>query len=85
MTFGRSSAKMRNIRAVQAPTPRTGGHREIFNSDAEMFGGSNMGNGGRVEAEPTPSHGRPASASVVIPPLGLVVLKPERPLPELAP
>ncbi|HTU47169.1 MAG TPA: 1,4-alpha-glucan branching protein GlgB [Bryobacteraceae bacterium] len=65
--------------------PEAGGHREIFNSDAEMFGGSNMGNGGRVEAEPTPSHGRPASASVVIPPLGLVVLKPERPLPELAP
>ena len=64
--------------------PEAGGHREIFNSDAEMFGGSNMGNGGRVEAEPTPSHGRPASASVVIPPLGVVVLKPERPLPELA-
>ncbi|HEX3685431.1 MAG TPA: 1,4-alpha-glucan branching protein GlgB [Bryobacteraceae bacterium] len=63
--------------------PEAGGHREIFNSDAENFGGSNMGNGGRVEAEPTPSHGRPASASLVIPPLGVIVFKPERPLPEV--
>jgi 1,4-alpha-glucan branching enzyme len=61
--------------------PEAGGHLEIFNSDAEIFGGSNMGNAGRVEAEPAPSHGRPASASVVVPPLGVIVLKPERPLP----
>ena len=58
--------------------PEAGAFREIFNSDAEMFGGSNMGNGGRVYAEATPSHGRPASATVVIPPLAVVVLKPER-------
>ncbi len=57
--------------------PKAGVHREIFNSDAEMFGGSNMGNGGQVYAEPTPSHGRPASATLVIPPLGVIVLKPE--------
>ena len=61
--------------------PEAGGHREIFNSDAEIFGGSNMGNGGYVEAEATPSHGRLASASVVVPPLGVIVLKPVRPLP----
>ena len=53
-------------------------YREIFNSDAEMFGGSNMGNGGRVIAEAVPSHGRKASAEVVIPPLGIVALKPVR-------
>ncbi len=58
--------------------PEEGLHREIFNSDAEMFGGSNMGNGGQVYAEPTPSHGRPASATLVIPPLGVIVLKPSR-------
>jgi 1,4-alpha-glucan branching enzyme len=58
-------------------------HREIFNSDAEIFGGSNLGNGGAVHAEPISSHGRPASASLIIPPLGVVVLKPERPLPPL--
>jgi len=58
--------------------PEPGGFREIFNSDAEIFGGSNVGNGGYITAEEMPSHGRPASASVVIPPLGVVVLKPDR-------
>jgi 1,4-alpha-glucan branching enzyme len=53
-------------------------YREIFNSDSELFGGSNMGNGGRVIAEAVPSHGREASAQVVIPPLGIVALKPVR-------
>jgi 1,4-alpha-glucan branching enzyme len=53
-------------------------YREIFNSDSELFGGSNMGNGGRVVAEAVPSHGREASAQVVIPPLGVVALKPIR-------
>ncbi len=65
--------------------PEAGGHREVFNSDAAMFGGSNMGNGGYIEAVPTGSHGRPASAALTIPPLGVIVLKPTRPLPALAP
>jgi 1,4-alpha-glucan branching enzyme len=68
------------------PVPRTGyriglpracGYREVFNSDAAMFGGSNMGNGGRVQAENLASHGQPASARVTLPPLSVVVLKPE--------
>ncbi|MFL6416536.1 MAG: 1,4-alpha-glucan branching protein GlgB [Bryobacteraceae bacterium] len=58
--------------------PEACGFREIFNSDAEPFGGSNLGNGGYVRAEDSPSHGRPASASVVIPPMGVVVFKPDR-------
>jgi len=58
--------------------PEPGGFREIFNSDAAMFGGSNLGNGGYLIADDSPSHGRPASTSVVIPPLGVVVLKPDR-------
>ncbi len=61
--------------------PEPGMHREIFNSDSDMFGGSNLGNGGAVYAEGVPSHGRPASASIVLPPLGVVMFKPERPLP----
>jgi 1,4-alpha-glucan branching enzyme len=65
--------------------PETGLHREILNSDAEVFGGSNLGNGGSVYGEPIPSHGKPASATVVLPPLGVVVLKPARPLPPLPP
>ena len=59
--------------------PEAGLHREIFNSDAEIFGGSNLGNGGAVKALKTPSHGRPASAEIIIPPLGVVVFKPARP------
>jgi 1,4-alpha-glucan branching enzyme len=58
--------------------PEAGLHREIFNSDAEMFGGSNLGNGGVVNVEQRPSHGRQASAELVIPPLGVVVFKPMR-------
>jgi 1,4-alpha-glucan branching enzyme len=58
--------------------PEAGGFREIFNSDAATFGGSNLGNGGYLIADHSPSHGRTASASVVIPPLGVVVFKPDR-------
>jgi 1,4-alpha-glucan branching enzyme len=61
--------------------PEEGAYREIFNSDSEMFGGSNIGNGGYIYAQGTPSHGRPASANVVIPPLGVLIFKPSRPLP----
>ncbi len=58
--------------------PEVGFYREIFNSDAAIFGGSNMGNGGGVNTEPTPSHGRPASVKLTLPPLGVIVLKPAR-------
>jgi 1,4-alpha-glucan branching enzyme len=58
--------------------PEVCGHREIFNSDAEIFGGSNKGNGGWINVEATPSHGRPGSAELVLPPLGVVVFKPQR-------
>jgi 1,4-alpha-glucan branching enzyme len=56
--------------------PRGGRYREIFNSDADMFGGGNMGNRGIVESENTPFQGRPASALLTLPPLAVIVLKP---------
>ena len=56
--------------------PRAGYYREIFNSDSEMFGGSNMGNEGASLAEEIPEHGRPASMRITLPPLGVVVFKP---------
>jgi 1,4-alpha-glucan branching enzyme len=71
-------------KAYRVGFPEAGGHREIFNSDAEMFGGSNMGNGGYVNVEEKPSHGRPGSAALVIPPLAVMVFKPARPLPPTA-
>jgi 1,4-alpha-glucan branching enzyme len=63
--------------------PEPGDYLEIFNSDAEIFGGSNMGNGGRINAETTGSHGRPASLCLTIPPLGVLIFRPARPLPPL--
>jgi 1,4-alpha-glucan branching enzyme len=64
--------------AYRLGLPEAGEYREILNSDSEFFGGSNMGNGGRVFSEPIPSHGREASAELVIPPLAVIALKPVR-------
>jgi 1,4-alpha-glucan branching enzyme len=55
--------------------PEAGVYQEILNTDSEAFGGSNMGNGGRVEAEPVEQHGRPYSISVTLPPLAVIVFK----------
>ncbi len=62
----------------QIGVPHPGIYREIFNSDADMFGGSNLGNLGAVTAGEIPNHGRPASISIVLPPLAVVVFKPDR-------
>ncbi len=58
--------------------PSAGGWTEALNTDAEAYGGSGVGNYGRVEATDEPWHGRPASAELSIPPLGVVWLTPER-------
>ncbi|MGK2910857.1 MAG: 1,4-alpha-glucan branching protein GlgB [Sphingobium sp.] len=55
--------------------PRAGQWREILNSDAAIYGGSNMGNGGVVDAAPIASHDQPASATVTLPPLAAVLLR----------
>jgi 1,4-alpha-glucan branching enzyme len=51
---------------------------EIYNSDSQYYAGSNLGNYPGVAAEPTGSHGRPASVLMTLPPLATVVLKPKR-------
>ncbi len=55
--------------------PKEGSYREILNTDAEMFGGSNMGNGGWAAAMNVACHGRPASLVLTLPPLSVVALK----------
>ena len=55
--------------------PRAGLYRELLNSDAAVYGGSNVGNSGGVEAEPVPWHGQPYSLSLSLPPLGLILFK----------
>lgn len=51
-------------------------YKEIFNSDSEKYGGSNVGNLGGVRADNFPSHGRPYTLRIKIPPLSTVVFKP---------
>ncbi|MBN2886019.1 MAG: 1,4-alpha-glucan branching protein GlgB [Chromatiaceae bacterium] len=50
--------------------PEPGFYREAVNSDAESYGGSNVGNQGGVEAEALPWMGRPYSIPIALPPLG---------------
>ena len=53
--------------------PGAGAWREWLNTDAEHYGGSGVGNMGRVVADDHPAHGREASAPVTIPPLATLV------------
>jgi 1,4-alpha-glucan branching enzyme len=56
------------------PLPRAGRWREMLNSDADIYGGSGLGNLGAVNAGNQPSHGRPASARVSLPPMATLFL-----------
>jgi len=49
--------------------------RELLNSDAAAYAGSNIGNGGGIQAEQIPAHGRPFSLSLTLPPLAILFLK----------
>ena len=55
--------------------PKPGTWKEIMNTDAEIYGGSGVGNFGGVQTEEHQSHGRPYSAEITVPPLGSVWLK----------
>ncbi|HSF26352.1 MAG TPA: 1,4-alpha-glucan branching protein GlgB [Actinomycetes bacterium] len=55
--------------------PAAGRWDELLNTDAEVYAGSGVGNLGRVEAEPVPWHGQPASATLRVPPLGTLWLR----------
>jgi 1,4-alpha-glucan branching enzyme len=55
--------------------PEEGFYQEILNTDSELFGGSNMGNGGCVSSRPLARHNRPHSISVTLPPLAVVAFK----------
>jgi 1,4-alpha-glucan branching enzyme len=57
--------------------PMDGLWKEILNSDAALYGGSGQGNFGGLSAMPLPIHGRPFSLNMTLPPLGIVVFRPE--------
>ncbi len=59
--------------------PSAGPWAEVINTDAEVYGGAGVGNYGRIESTAEPWHGRPASAELSIPPLGVLWLAPDRP------
>jgi len=57
--------------------PRAGRWREILNTDAEVYGGSGVGNLGAVATLDTPSHGQPFALELTLPPLATVLLRHE--------
>ncbi|MFN2462454.1 MAG: 1,4-alpha-glucan branching protein GlgB [Candidatus Dormibacteria bacterium] len=56
--------------------PQGGAWSEVLNTDAEIYGGSNNGNLGGVEAQATAWHGQHHSAEMTLPPLGVLWLAP---------
>ncbi|OFW20818.1 MAG: 1,4-alpha-glucan branching enzyme [Acidobacteria bacterium RIFCSPLOWO2_02_FULL_65_29] len=55
--------------------PDEGFYAELLNSDSELFGGANVGNGGGVPSDLVASHGFDHSIRLTLPPLGCLMLK----------
>jgi 1,4-alpha-glucan branching enzyme len=60
----------------QIGVPNAGYYREAFNTDSDIYGGSNVGNKGGMYSEPVASHGFENSISITLPPLAMVVFRP---------
>ena len=87
IAFDRLAGGKRSVLTVACnftPVPREGyriGVRdggtyvEILNTDSSIYGGSNVGNAGVVQAEAIPYHGRPFSVNLTLPPLGIVIIR----------
>jgi 1,4-alpha-glucan branching enzyme len=55
--------------------PDPGPYREILNTDSELFGGSNLGNGGLVMSQPISQNNHYHSLSITVPPLAVVAFE----------
>jgi 1,4-alpha-glucan branching enzyme len=55
--------------------PQSGCWREVLNTDAQIYGGSNEGNLGGANAEAVPLHRQPFSAAVTLPPLSVIAFR----------
>jgi 1,4-alpha-glucan branching enzyme len=64
--------------AYRLGVPRGGVWRERLNSDAGVYGGSDLGNLGSLATDATSSHGQAQSLSMRLPPLAIVVLTPDK-------
>ncbi len=65
-------------RGYRVGVPRGGTYSELLNTDAAVYGGSNVGNAGAVLAEPFPAHGHAHSLRLILPPLAALILRPQR-------
>jgi 1,4-alpha-glucan branching enzyme len=54
--------------------PQGGYWREALNTDSGIYGGSNVGNSGGVQADDAPMHDCPTSISLTLPPLATIIL-----------
>ena len=54
--------------------PQSGQYKELFNSDAAIYGGSNQGNAGEISTEPTPWMQQAQSLVLTLPPLAGLIL-----------
>jgi 1,4-alpha-glucan branching enzyme len=57
--------------------PQDGVWQEVLNTDSTHYGGSGIGNWGRVHAESVPANGHEYSVVLNLPPLGVLWLTPE--------
>ena len=55
--------------------PQAGTYAEIFNSDAQFYGGGNVSNGTQIHTEPTAWMGHPQSIAITLPPLSGLILQ----------
>jgi len=55
--------------------PRAGRWIEKMNTDSAIYGGSNIGNLGAVDAQEKSAHGRPFSIELSLPPLATIILE----------
>jgi 1,4-alpha-glucan branching enzyme len=62
--------------AYRVGVPRSGDWQELINSDAGVYGGSNVGNLGAVTADAAPCHGHPQSVRLTLPPMSIIALRP---------
>jgi len=53
-------------------------YEEIYNSDNEKYWGSNVKNYTTIKAIENPSHGRPFSLSLTLPPLAAIIISPKK-------
>jgi 1,4-alpha-glucan branching enzyme len=63
--------------AYRVGVPFAGQWSEVLNSDSSIYAGSNYGNSGGATAEETPSHGQALSLVLNLPPLAVLMLRPE--------